>query len=308
MNCSCGENAVYHRRYSGQMFCKNCFTTYFEKKVYDTIREKNMVQRKDNIGVAFSGGKDSTVLLYVLHNLADRLDAKIHAITVDEGIDGYREKGIMAAEKTCEKLGIPLHTVYFENEVQYTLDQMLEEGDLKPCTYCGVFRRKLLNKEAKRFEFDSLAVGHNLDDEAQAVLMNYLTGDIERLHRLNGNAAHNDFIKRIKPLSRLPEKEVMLYALLNDLHIATDECPYSGTNFRSDVRDFLNMLEETRPGIKFSVISGWEKLIKSYPAEAADLVRCNVCDSPSTRNTCRACELSEEIKIKMSEISNTAAD
>ncbi len=308
MKCTCGESAVYHRRYSGQIFCKTCFNTYFEKKVYDTIREKNMVRREDKVGVALSGGKDSTVLLYVLDKLSDRLDVKLHAVTVDEGIEGYREKGIMTAAKTCKNIGIALHKVCFKQEIHHTLDKMVEKGDLKPCTYCGVFRRTLLNKVAKRLELDSLAVGHNLDDEAQVVLMNYLTGDLERLHRLNGNAENDDLIKRIKPLSRLPEKEIMLYALLNNLHISTDQCPYAGENFRNDVRDFLNRLEETRPGIKFSVISGWEKLIKSHTEESAHIEKCGICESPSARNTCRACELSEEIKIKMSEVSNTAAD
>jgi uncharacterized protein (TIGR00269 family) len=160
-----------------------------------------------------------------------------------------------------------------------------------------------LNHAARELDVDSLATGHNLDDEAQAVVMNYLSGDIERLYRLNGNARSDALVKRIKPLSRLPEKEVMLYALLNSLDFSADECPYAKDAYRFSVRDFLNDLEVERPGVKFSVISGWERLVNSGVMEADKLRTCKLCGQPSAREICRVCVFGEEIKIKMSDAS-----
>jgi tRNA(Ile)-lysidine synthase TilS/MesJ len=100
MKCSCGEKAVYFRRYSGQKFCAGCFSKYFEGKVWETIRKYRMIKRGEKIGVAISGGKDSTVLAHVLNKLSRQLEITLHAILIDEGIEKYRESGIQSAQRT----------------------------------------------------------------------------------------------------------------------------------------------------------------------------------------------------------------
>jgi uncharacterized protein (TIGR00269 family) len=300
MRCSCDKKAIYIRRYSGQRFCGTCFNEYFKNKVWETIRKEKMIGKGDKIVVAISGGKDSTVLLHTLSDIASQMEITLDAVIVDEGIKGYRKQGLEAAENTCNTLGVPLHVVSFEEGIGFTQDSLQKKGDRKPCTYCGVFRRRLLNKKVIELGFDKLAVGHNLDDEAQVVLMNYLNADIERLHRLKGESTNPQLIKRIKPLSKLPEKEVMLYAHLNKLEISTDECPYANENHRTEVRDFLNRLEENRPGIKFSVVRGWERIINSSTNRGTGTRTCSSCGQPSGNDFCRVCELTEEIKIKMS--------
>ncbi|RMF90530.1 MAG: TIGR00269 family protein [Methanobacteriota archaeon] len=301
MKCACGKKAVYHRRYSGQRFCATCFNRYFERKVTDTIWKYKMMRRGERIAAAISGGKDSTVLLHVLHSIAGERGIELQAITVDEGIAGYKDPGLESAKRNCKELGVPLRTVSFEEEIGYSLDRISNKGQHKPCTYCGVFRRRLLETTARELGADALATGHNLDDEAQAILMNYLTGDMERLHRLNGSTGSQTMIKRVKPLSRLPEKEVMLYALLNKLHFSHAQCPYAKTGYRTPVRDFLNNMESEHPGIKFSIVKGWERITKQHLPEEGALGACTICGQATARNICRACELTEEIKIKMSE-------
>ncbi len=259
-----------------------------------------MIQPEDRVGVGISGGKDSIVLLHVLHKLSTKLKIELYPITIDEGIITYREEGVRTVKATCQTLGLPLTIRSFKDEFGSTLDNMAVDKSHKPCAYCGVFRRKLLNKSAKELGLEKMATGHNLDDEAQAVLMNYLTGDLLRLRRLNGNAATHDLVKRIKPLSRIPEKEVLLYALINNQRYSSAECPYSNENHRTQVRDFLNNQEKERPGIKFSVIKGWERLLKTNIKDPDFIQSCPYCQATTTRNICRACELAQEIKIKMS--------
>lgn len=308
LNCCCGEKAIYWRRYSGQRFCRDCFNQYFERRVLETIRKYRMTRKGERIGVGISGGKDSTTLLHVLNKLKPKLGISLHPILIDEGILGYRKSGIETAKNTCMAVGLELLTASFNKETGHTLDELQRTGEQKPCTYCGVLRRKLLNQTAIEGDLDKLATGHNLDDEAQVVMMNYLSGDIERLHRLMGNAANPDMIKRIKPLSLIPEKEVMIYALNNNLRTSADECPYAKHNHRTKVREFLNTLETDQPGVKFSIISGWEKLINSMPPRGTNILACKVCKAPTARDKCRACELKEEIKIKMSAANMGLAD
>jgi uncharacterized protein (TIGR00269 family) len=303
MKCNCTKKAIYHRRYSGQLFCEDCFNIYFEKKVLDTIRKYKLIRRGDKIGVGISGGKDSTVLFHILKKLSNDLGITLQPILIDEGIKGYRKSGTAAAKKTCSTLAIKLNTASFKKSVSYTMDELADIGELKPCTYCGIIRRKMLNQKAKELGLDRIATGHNLDDEAQVITMNYLSGDIERLHRLSGNVENKSLIKRIKPISRIPEKEIMIYALINKLNISSKECPYSKTNYRTHVRNFLNKLEIDRPGIKFSIVGGWERFVESSHSKTDSLQTCMLCGQASARKVCRACALIEEIKIKMSDAS-----
>jgi len=306
MRCDCGEKAVYHRRYSGQRFCKGCFTGYFERKVAETIREHKMIRKGERIGVALSGGKDSTVLLHVLSALALTKGFELIAIAVDEGIRGYREEGLKAAAETCRGLGVQLEVKSFEELYGTALDRLVEKGELKPCSYCGVLRRSALNKIALDMKLDKLALGHNLDDEAQTVLMNIITGNVKKLHRMAGGAVKT-VARRIKPLRNLPEKEIMLYALLRDLRFSSLQCPYADQNMRTRVREFLNRLEDENPGVKFSVIKGWEKIVMGVKVKGG-VKTCHSCGEPSAGDRCRACQLMEEIKIKMSEGKLTLAD
>ena len=300
MKCSCGLEPIYFRRYSGQYFCKSCFNTYFETKVYETINKHNLIEPGEKVAVGVSGGKDSTVLLHILNKLSKQLKIELYPITIDEGITGYKENGLSAVRKNCEALGLPLEIVSLEENTGFRLDKLASKGDKKPCTYCGVFRRKFLNQWSLEIGADKLATGHNLDDEAQAVMMNYISGDIDRLQRLNGKIQNHYLVRRVKPLSKLPEKEIMIYALLNKLEISQDECPYARENHRTKVRDFLNELEVERPGVKFSIINGQNRLQNTQSGGRAKVQRCEVCEHATTRNKCRACELTEEIKIKMS--------
>jgi len=297
VTCSiCGRRACYVRRYSGQRFCAEHFLDYFERKVRQTMLRYGMLERGERVGVAVSGGKDSLTMLSILHSLSDKLDLELQAILIDEGIAGYREETIKRARRFCKKLGVPLSTVSFKDRLGFSLDEMVERSRRNACTFCGVFRRKLLNDAARELACDKLATGHNLDDEVQAIVMNYLRGDIERLLRLGTNAGSGELVPRVKPLMEMPEKEVALYALLSGIPASFEECPYAEQSFRTEVREMINRLEENNPGIKFSILRGYQKLLpclKSHPQKA--LRRCANCGAPTSGERCKACLLLEEL-------------
>jgi uncharacterized protein (TIGR00269 family) len=291
MECDkCGEKAAYFRRYSGQIFCSKHFMKYFEDKIRSTLRKYRMLERGERVGVALSGGKDSMSTLFILKELEEKLDIDVCAIAVDEGIDGYRKKTLTAAERFCSEYSIPLYGMSFSESFGTTLDEIA--GARNACTYCGVLRRRLLNEKARELKLDKLATGHNLDDEVQAILMNYIRGDIERLIRLERSIEHKKFVKRIKPLLEMPEKEVALYAILKDLNVSFDECPYARDSFRGSIRDFISTLEKDNAGIKFSILKGYQKLLPYLEDFARVKVReCEICNEPSSQKICKVCQL-----------------
>ena len=302
--CSkCGRKAVFHRKYEGLYLCERHFMRSIEDKVRRTIRKYGMVRRGDRIAFALSGGKDSSAVLYVMKKIfGKRKDLEFFAISIDEGIPGYRDESLKIARKLCESLGVEHHIFSFREEFGKTLGEKV--GEIKEsrgwegtaCTYCGLARRWLLNRKARELGADKICFGMNLDDEIQGIMMDYIRGDLVRLARMGGEAvvSHKLFVPRIKPFREIPEKEIGLYAILSGLEVQEDECPFlEGPRFR--VRDFLNDLEADSPGIKFSVLKTFEKLLPHVRGivkrESVKLTRCAKCGEPSSQRICKTCEL-----------------
>ncbi|MBI4399231.1 tRNA 2-thiocytidine biosynthesis protein TtcA, partial [Candidatus Micrarchaeota archaeon] len=224
VNCSkCKNNSILFIATSGTNLCKSHFFEKFEKTARQTIREFGLLEKTKRLGVALSGGKDSTATLYMLHPLAQEMSIELIAITVDEGIAGYRDKSIEVASKICKDLGVEHVVKSYKDEIGFKIDDIVKIDERDPaCSYCGVFRRWVLNKAAKELSLDKLALGHNLDDTSQTILMNILRNEPFRLARFGATSGIVDdesFVPRIKPLMRIPEKWVAVWALLNDLPI-----------------------------------------------------------------------------------------
>lgn len=301
MQCSCGRKAVYHRRYSGQHLCARCFRRMVEKKFMETVRTNGFIAHTDTVACGVSGGKDSLVLLHLLHGLQKKVRFSLFALAIDEGIAGYRDRSLPYVTKACETLGVPLHVRSFKDSFGYALDEVTAMKErVGACSYCGVFRRSLLNSASRELGATKLALGHNLDDESQVILMNMLRGDFARFGRMGTYRKHvNDqFVPRIKPLREIPEKEIVLYAVLAGIDFDFEECPYAPEAFRDEVRQFLNTMEEGHPGTKHALLRTYDKL---YPflneaLQPSVLPSCERCGEPSIRPLCKKCELLDAIR------------
>lgn len=293
MKCQrCSKSAVIYQKYSNTHLCRTHFITDVERKIKRDIRKFRMVQKGDRIAVALSGGKDSIVLLYVLNQIfQDRKDLELSAITIDEGIIGYREQTLEHAVKLTHDLGIP-HTIRsFGEGFGITLDELTKKKEHAACTLCGVLRKNLLNKTARELGADKLAIGHNLDDESQTILMNYLRGDMDRLKRMLLNVKQPGLVMRIKPLRSIPEKEVALYGLLNDLPVSMDECPYAGEALRNEIREMLNNYEVKHPGTKYSLLGEYETISEALRSPDNQIAVCRICGEPGSDKVCKTCTL-----------------
>ena len=285
--------SVYYRPYSGERLCAACFNDSLFEKVKKTVGKYDMFEYDSRIAVGVSGGKDSLAMLRLLHELErDRPYAELVAVCVDEGVKGYRDEALSLAEKNCRKLGVEMHTVGFRELFGETMDEIAaRERELGTCSYCGVFRRRALDEAAKAVDADRLATGHNLDDMAQSVLLNVLRGDVMRIDAFHpGGQSLEGFVRRVKPLCEVPERETTFYAYINGLEFQSLPCPYAEEAMRSDVRRFLNRMEVKRPGTKFIVYQTGLKI--RGRGDGGVVGRCRVCGSPSRGDLCRVCELS----------------
>ncbi|MDO5852139.1 MAG: TIGR00269 family protein [Methanobacteriaceae archaeon] len=277
---------------------KNKFNKYIQDTVNSTITEYNLIEEDDKIIVAISGGKDSILTLqsiYQFHEISD-LNFSIEAVCIDEGISGYRNKGIDAAKKNCKDLDIPLTIRSFKDEWDYNLDDIAKLYK-STCMPCGVFRRYLINKVGDQLSASKIATGHNLDDEIQSFLMTLSHTDIHKFSKFTPhlNQIHPHLIPRIKPLWKIPEKDVGIWCVLNGITIHQEECPYSKTSLRSKVKYYLNDLEEKKPGSKKAIFNSFKKTFNLKQADVT-LIECEECGQASALNICKACQMDKEIK------------
>ncbi len=296
----------FSRFYSGERLCKKCFAESIEDKIRATIVRYKMLSYSDHVAVAVSGGKDSITLLEVLAKMERKYPrATLVAVTVDEGIAGYRDEALEIAAETCKRLRIRHHVVSFKKLYGCTLDEIVgrirKRGiDLTPCTFCGVLRRKAMNTAALEVEADKIATGHTLDDEVQTSLMNIFHGDVAKLasEKPVTDVAHPRLVQKVKPLCEIPERESALYAYARDLTFQSTPCPYAGEAMRNDIRNLLNRMEERHAGTKFTVAKSIERLRPALVdlMDKSEFHECKECGEPASGELCMACQLLKQIQ------------
>ena len=305
MKCSkCGNpKVIYKREQSGQLLCKDCFIESIEKKAIKTIKKEKLLDKGDKVLVALSGGKDSVTTLEVLESFRKRNIIDICAVTVDEGIANYRQGGVDIAVRHAERLCIEHKVVSLKDEYGITLDEIMQRENHKgSCTYCGVFRRTIINKAAREMGATKIATGHNLDDEVQAIMMNYLEGNMDNLTKLGAKTSSKaeEFTVKIKPLREIPEREIGLYVVAKELEVHFDSCPYAMQSFRGEVSEVINQLSEKHPTIKYSTLRGYDKikdLLKGELKKEYAHGRCRRCGEPAANDLCKACSFLEELGL-----------
>jgi uncharacterized protein (TIGR00269 family) len=274
-----------------------------EDSFKETIEKYSLIEKGDRVMAAVSGGKDSTVMLYLLK----KFGYDVEAVTVDAHIGCYSEENVKNIRQFCDQLGVKLFVASFNknygNSVCY-ITSVLQEGNknLGTCTVCGVLRRRLLNKSAREVGATKVALGHNADDEVQAFLMNIFRNRQSlnaRLGPMPGVIKYKGFVPRIKPLYFATEDDITYYSKAKGFPVAYGECPCSTKSYRYFIKQFVKEAEKEYPQLKENtlkyLISKLPKLRAQYKGTTTPK-ECVACGEPSATQFCRSCALLEEFK------------
>ncbi|KAK9165004.1 hypothetical protein Scep_000195 [Stephania cephalantha] len=250
--CICKDRrAALKRPKTLEQICRECFYAAFEEEIHKVIVDNQLFKPGERVAVGASGGKDSTVLAYVMSELNRRhqYGLELFLLSVDEGITGYRDDSLETVKRNEIQYGLPLKIVSYKDLYGWSMDEIVKAIGLKNnCTFCGVFRRQALDRGAALLEVDKLVTGHNADDIAETVLLNILRGDIARLGRCTSITTGEDGkIPRCKPFKYTYEKEIVIYpytyAYFKKLDYFSTECIYSPNAYRGFAREFIKDLE-----------------------------------------------------------------
>ncbi|MEJ2250399.1 MAG: TIGR00269 family protein, partial [Candidatus Lokiarchaeota archaeon] len=235
----------------------------------------------------------------------------ILALSIDEGIGEYREKSLEVARRFCEKYKIDHKIESFQEHIGKSLDQVIAKMSNSPhymnaCNYCATIRRRLINDIAKENNATVLALGHNLTDLSETFLMNIL---YKRFHLIAGQYVFRDrndqvqqnFVKKITPLMKIPEDEILLYVKVKNLEFYESHCPNREKDpiIRKQVLDFIKKLKTQSPEIEFNLFNGFMELseiLNKSIENKNQFNSCEVCGYPTTnQKLCNYCSLKREL-------------
>jgi len=311
MNCTkCKTKAAIGIPRHNAAFCKGCFTQFVHDQVARAIKSQKMFGKDDRILVAVSGGKDSLALWDILLKLGYRADA----LYVNLGIGTYSEESYRKVAKFAERVATPhgakllTHTV--EEEEGAGIKELAQLIHRPTCSTCGTIKRYQFNRAAVEHDYDVMATGHNLDDEAARLLGNVLHWQDEYLDKQGPSlpASVEGFAKKVKPLYRLSERELAAYAVLNRIDYIVEECPMAKGARTLVYKEVLNRLETESPGTKQSFYWGFlEKQNKRTSApttmmekDQSTLHPCATCGQPTTAEVCSYCKMMARAKTAAS--------
>lgn len=290
------KHTVFHRRYSGENLCRSCFMYSIEKKTLQTISKYSMLRFNQRIAVGVSGGKDSLTLLHILKKISKRNNNDIIAITIDEGIEGYRNESLSIVKNFCKNEEILLRIFNYKDLFGSNMDEAIMErpsNKLSACSICGTFRRRALDLASLSVDADILATAHNLDDYLQTFMINLFSGDVSRIGWMYPRPIeYSNGLKKIKPFVEIYESEIVFYAFHSGIEFQTDQCPYMDESIRSEFRLFFNDLEKIHPGIKYNCFNSMNKLskiVKSVEKNEEVKNTCLNCGETSSNNICSVC-------------------
>ena len=272
----------------------------FELRVKETIKKYNLLKKTDKAIVAISGGKDSMTVLYLLK----KLGYNVSALHINLEMGRWSEAHLNNIKKFCKELKVPLHVYSVRKELGRSMCSIKSivksRTKLQDCTICGIIRRWMINKLARRLGATKIATGHNLDDASQTVLMNYFKGNL--MIGLNegpyvGIISEKKFVQRVKPLYFIPEKEVELYSKSMKFPVIYERCPCVVGAYRHKIRGMLDSMEKTNPDIKKNIVDSFLKILPKLrkQSQAGKPLYCKICGEPGRNEICRACSIMQYI-------------
>ena len=295
MKCrSCRGSAVIEIRRHHAAFCTEHFLTMFRTQVEKAIRRFQMIEPDDRIMVAVSGGKDSLALWDVLLGFG----YEVTGLYLGLGIGEYSDRSHDVAQAFADRRGARLQTLDLERDHGYDIRTAGKRGPRSTCAVCGLSKRYVFNRAALEGDFDVVATGHNLDDEAATLLGNTLRWQTEAIARQSpALPARDGMVRKVKPLHRVSELETAAYAFLRGIDYVVEECPLVAGNTQLRYKEAMNAIEHTSPGTKAQFFLGYlERGMPLFRSEdRAELRLCEECGQPTTGRFCAFCRARAQI-------------
>ena len=206
----------------------------------------SMLEDGDKILVALSGGKDSLTLLQLMAERSRIFKPRISIIAAHVTMVNIPYKAdIGYLKEFCQSLGVELHIL--ESGFDASTDTRKS-----PCFLCSWNRRKALFTLAQERGCNKIALGHNMDDFIETMLMNVtFQGAFSAMAPVMKMEKFP--ITVIRPLCLVNENDVEEYAKESNFPQQIKNCPYEESSNRKAMKDLLAHLEKLNPEARYNL-------------------------------------------------------
>lgn len=220
-------------------------------KVGRAIADFGLINDGDRICVGVSGGKDSLLMLAVLHELQKRapISYQLFPVTIDAGFDQFDTAAI-----TSFVSGLGLELLVEQTDHAELIKARLRPGS-SYCSFCARLKRGALYCAARRLGCNLLALGHHQDDFIETLLLNqFFIGTLKGMAAKTVNDVGD--VTVIRPLVYLAEKDIISLIQQTGVRAVTCNCPVAdGNQQRQKMKQLLAGLELEIPQIKNSLLA-----------------------------------------------------
>ena len=164
------------------------------RQVQNFIREQKMIMPGDFVIAGVSGGADSVCLFFELLAYQKEIPFSMEVVHIEHGIRGQDSLAdANYVENLCKEYGVPFHLVSCD------IKKMAQESSLTVEEAGRKARYQAFGQAAKKSGRSNckIAVAHNLDDQAETILMNLARGSGLRWLAQGGTAADGKGIRSV---------------------------------------------------------------------------------------------------------------
>ena len=197
-----------------------------------------MISEGDSVIVAVSGGPDSVCLLHILHQLKSAFNIRLVVAHFDHGLRPAEDEHETAFVRSlAQTLNLPFETT--KGRLLEKKTQGSREEEARNARYA------FLERARKKHKAQKIALGHNLNDQAETVLMRLLRGSGPS--GLTGIPPCRDG-SIIRPLIEIERTEIENYLRAKKLASVTDSSNLKTDYLRNKIRlRLMPLLEEQQP-------------------------------------------------------------
>lgn len=216
------------------------------KTAFELINKYNLINQKDRIGVACSGGIDSMSLLHFLFTNKDLFNIEVYAINVDHSIRENSKFDSEFVEKYCKENKIKLYKFKVDCLSIAKKDKLGIEESARKARY-KVFDT-LLDKKV----VDKIAIAHHSQDQVETIMLNLFRGS--GLSGITGMEPIRD--NYIRPFLTTKKQDILSYANMNNIPFVEDETNFDSEYSRNLLRNkILPLVKQNWPNFETNILN-----------------------------------------------------
>ena len=196
------------------MYSPNTMIKTVEQKTLGFIDGNHLIEKGDKVLVAFSGGADSVFLLAFLLKFKRRLRIELSAFHLNHKLRGKAaEEEEKFCADFCKKNKVEFHSTSREiKSIAKKKKISIEEAGRE-------IRYSELLKAAEKYKANKIATAHNLSDNVETILLNFIKGT--GIKGLTGIPVKRENI--IRPILCLNSDEIRKYLDANNISYKVDK-------------------------------------------------------------------------------------